>query len=80
MPVDIKSRSLEELQAQFQAWGEPAYRLKQVLQWLYGQRVTGWEEMTNLPNALRDKLKEQYSLTTLELVRKHLHGADGQRP
>jgi 23S rRNA (adenine2503-C2)-methyltransferase len=70
VPVDIKSRSWEELQEQFQAWGEPAYRLNQVLQWLYGQRVADWDAMSNLPKALRDKLKEHYALTTLELVRK----------
>jgi len=32
--------------------------------------VTGWEEMTNLPKALRDRLRSQYSLSALELIRK----------
>jgi 23S rRNA (adenine2503-C2)-methyltransferase len=61
---------LEELQAQFQAWDQPAYRVSQLLEWLYVHRVTEWEAMTNLPKALRDKLRTQYSLNTLELVRK----------
>jgi 23S rRNA (adenine2503-C2)-methyltransferase len=70
VPKDIKSQSKEELEAQFKAWGEPAYRVAQILNWLYAQRVTSWDAMFNLPKALREKLRGQYSLTTLELARK----------
>lgn len=55
---------------QFKVWGEPAYRIAQVLEWLYVHRVASWDAMTNLPKALREKLQEHYSLRTLELVRK----------
>jgi 23S rRNA (adenine2503-C2)-methyltransferase len=67
---DIKSQSNEELEAQFQTWGEPAYRVSQLLDWLYARRATSWDVMTNLPKALREKLRAAYSLQTLELVRK----------
>ncbi len=67
---DIKSLSVEELQEQFAAWDEPAYRVTQVLDWLYQHRATKWDEMSNLPRALRQKLAEQYTLEVLELVRK----------
>jgi 23S rRNA (adenine2503-C2)-methyltransferase len=70
VPPDIKSQTKEELEAQFKAWGEPAYRVGQVLEWLYVHRVTNWEGMTNLPKALREKLRGHYSLRVLELVRK----------
>ena len=70
VPVDIKSQTKEELEAQFKQWGEPAYRVAQILDWLYARRVTSWEAMTNLPKALREKLRGNYSLTTLELARK----------
>ena len=70
MPLDIKSQTKEELEAQFKAWNEPAYRVGQVLEWLYAHRVTNWDATTNLPKALREKLRNQYSLQTLELVRK----------
>ena len=70
MSVDIKSQTKEELEAQFKAWGEPAYRVGQVLDWLYTRRVMSWEAMTNLPKALREKLGGHYTLTTLELARK----------
>jgi 23S rRNA (adenine2503-C2)-methyltransferase len=68
--TDIKSQTREELEAQFAAWEQPVYRVKQLMDWLYVQRVTDWEAMSNLPKALRGKLQHEYSLGTLELVRK----------
>ena len=70
MLADIRSQTAEELEAQFRARGQPAYRVAQLLEWLYVHRATQWEAMTNLPKALRDDLRDQYSLTALELVRK----------
>jgi len=58
-----------ELEAQFAAWRQPAYRAAQLLDWLYARRATGWDVMTNLPKDLRQKLAETFSLHTLELVR-----------
>ncbi len=68
--IDIKSQTQEELVVQFKAWNEPSYRVEQLLNWLYVRRVTSWDAMTNLPKPLREKLRQQYSLRTLELVRK----------
>lgn len=71
MPNDIKSQTRAELEAQFAAWEQPVYRVKQLMDWLYVQRVTHWDAMTNLPKVLREKLGREYSLGLLELVRKH---------
>ena len=60
----------DELEDRFKEWAEPAYRVGQVLRWLYVHRVADWEAMTNLPKSLREKLSRNYSLHTLELVRK----------
>lgn len=70
MLPDIKSLTREELETQFKDWGEPAYRVKQLMDWLYVQRVTGWDEMSNLSKTLREKLRQHFSLGTLQLVRK----------
>ena len=59
-----------ELETQFAAWQQPKYRVAQLLEWLYVHRVTSWEAMTNLPKPLREKLQENFSLQTLELLRK----------
>lgn len=68
--LDVKSLSSEELQAQFQAWGEPVYRVAQLLEWLYVHRVTDWNAMSNLPKPLREQLRKCYTLHSLELIRK----------
>lgn len=70
MPTDIKSLTRGELELWFKNRGQPAYRVAQLLQWLYARRVTSWDAMTNLPGPLREKLKENFSLHTLELISK----------
>ncbi|MBI4324973.1 MAG: hypothetical protein HY674_06880, partial [Chloroflexi bacterium] len=68
MNRDLKSQTREELAAQFQAWEQPAFRVTQLLQWLYLRRVTDWAAMTNLPKALRARLERSFTLNSLELV------------
>ncbi|MDB6021901.1 MAG: rlmN 2 [Pedosphaera sp.] len=68
--TDIKSQSIEQLQARFREWQQPEYRVSQMLAWLYGRHAASWDAMTNLPKTLRDRLRENYSLQTLELARK----------
>jgi 23S rRNA (adenine2503-C2)-methyltransferase len=68
MIKDIKSQTREELQARLRSWGQPVYRLEQLLGWLYGQRVSGWDAMTNLPLNLRRRLGQHYTLRTFELL------------
>jgi 23S rRNA (adenine2503-C2)-methyltransferase len=70
VPTDIKSLSRDELEARFAAWHQPAYRVTQLLEWLYPHRATSWDIMTNLPKALREKLAATFSLESLGLVRK----------
>jgi 23S rRNA (adenine2503-C2)-methyltransferase len=68
MLADIRSLTREELAGQFQAWGLPAYRLEQVLKWLYQHRVERWDAMTNLPKAFRRQLQEACALRPFDLV------------
>ena len=68
--TDIKSLTRDELAARFAEWGDPAYRVDQVLDWIYQRRVASWDAMTNLPKSLREKLAAEFSFTVLELVRK----------
>ncbi|HEX7570515.1 MAG TPA: 23S rRNA (adenine(2503)-C(2))-methyltransferase RlmN [Verrucomicrobiae bacterium] len=70
MPTDIKSLTREELETQFKTWGEPAFRVTQLLDWLYVRRATTWDALSNLPKTLRAKLRENFSLDILELARK----------
>ncbi|WP_419936773.1 23S rRNA (adenine(2503)-C(2))-methyltransferase RlmN [Candidatus Palauibacter sp.] len=46
--------------------GEPAYRARQVEQWVWKRAARSFQEMTNLPAPLRPALAEAFSLTPLE--------------
>ena len=66
---DIKSLQLEELGEKFRELGEPNYRSRQVVDWLYKKRVESFEEMTDLPNDLRGWLVRLFGFDRLDVVR-----------
>ena len=68
--VDIHSQTQEDLLAQFKSWDQPVYRVAQLLEWLYLHRVESWDEMRNLPKALRSLLQQTYTLHSPGLARK----------
>ena len=70
MLPDIRSQTRETLAAQFAAWGQPSYRLDQLLGWLYARRAGSWDVMSNLPKTLREELAKTWSLHLPELVTK----------
>lgn len=74
--IDIKSYSLEEISALLKEWGEPAFRGKQLFQWLV-RGVDSFDEMTNLSKAFREKLHEQCHLYTPEILKKQVSVEDG---
>jgi len=67
---DIKSLTEADLGGCLQQWGQPSYRVGQVLDWIYRRLATSWEAMTNLPKSLRQQLADNFSHYTLEVVRK----------
>lgn len=67
---DIRDETRTTLAGQFADWNQPAYRLDQLLEWLYGRRAERWETMSNLPGSLRERLAGKWSLGSLELIRK----------
>jgi len=76
---DIRSTTRDDLETLFKIWGQPTYRVSQLLEWLYVHRVTGWDAMTNLPKPLREKLRENFTLQTIEQVRKQGERATTQK-
>ena len=63
--ADILSLPYPALQAQLAIWGEPSFRAKQLWQWLYVHLAADFGEMTNLPQALRERLAQFYRLSPL---------------
>ena len=74
--TDIKSMTREELGAAFAAMGQPRFRAGQVFAWLH-RGVRSFDEMTNLPKALREQLAGQYELTAPAVARKQVSAKDG---
>ena len=64
----LTGETLDSLVERLAARGEPAFRAKQILEWVYKKRVRSWDEMTNLPKALRDWLDETFTLMPAALV------------
>jgi 23S rRNA (adenine2503-C2)-methyltransferase len=60
--------TLDSLTAHLRELGEPAFRAKQILDWVYKKRARTWEAMTNLPKPLRTKLEATFDLTPATLV------------
>ena len=67
--TDIKSLTLSELTQEMESIGEKKFRAAQIYSWLHERLVDDFDEMTNLSKGLREKLKENYELPHLALVR-----------
>ncbi|MBR3569620.1 MAG: 23S rRNA (adenine(2503)-C(2))-methyltransferase RlmN [Oscillibacter sp.] len=74
--LDLKSMSPEELSEALRQMGEPPFRGRQVFQWLC-RGAKSFDEMTNLPKGLRDKLKETAALAPPKVARKQVSKLDG---
>lgn len=67
---DIRQLSLDELKELVAELGQPAFRAKQLYEWLHEKNVCSFDEMTNLPAALREKLNETFSFSVpAELIK-----------
>jgi 23S rRNA (adenine2503-C2)-methyltransferase len=60
--ANIKLLYREELAARLNELAEPAYRADQILQWIYEKQADSFDQMSNLPAALRQKLTTSFDL------------------
>lgn len=66
----IYDLTLEQIQEWTKEQGEPAFRAGQIFDWLYVKRVNSFEEMTNLPKPLRDKLLDSFRFVMMKEIAK----------
>jgi 23S rRNA (adenine2503-C2)-methyltransferase len=64
----LTGETLASLAEKLRAHGEPAFRAKQILDWVYKKRVRSWDEMTNLSKPLRSWLDETFDFMPATLV------------
>ncbi len=69
MKPAARSLLLDELAEHLNRVGEPAYRAKQVADWLYRKRVADFNAMSDLPQSLRDRMLNAFEFQQLEVVR-----------
>jgi 23S rRNA (adenine2503-C2)-methyltransferase len=64
----LTGETLESLTARLREQGEPTFRARQILDWVYKKRARQWDDMTNLPKSLRQWLAETFELLPASLV------------
>jgi 23S rRNA (adenine2503-C2)-methyltransferase len=74
----VKSLMRDELVDELRLLNQPPYRANQILTWIYRKRVSSFDSMSDLPQSLREYLKEKFSYSNLEVVR-GLGGKDATR-
>lgn len=70
MKKDLRSLTLEELQAEMAEIGEAKFRAKQIFRWMHVKYVSDFSEMTDLSENLRKKLDENYEIGRVRQVKK----------
>ena len=78
MVAPIKTYSLEELETRVKDAGLPSFRTKQIASWLYQKGCSSYDEMTNLPKAVREQFAQAYPLHAPTLLEKQT-SVDGSR-
>jgi 23S rRNA (adenine2503-C2)-methyltransferase len=67
--TSVYDLSPAELEDRMVALGEPRYRARQVCEWLYRRFAHSYDEMTDLPRALRERLVAEHPFPDVQVVR-----------
>lgn len=76
-PCFLHSLSMEELKVWLEAQKEPAFRAKQIFEWLWKHGVCDVDAMTNLSIGLRETLRSSFIFKPLTMVHKE-ESSDGE--
>ena len=77
--IDIKSMNRKELTDFLLELGEKSFRAQQIYQWIHIRQADSFDDMTNISNALKAKLKEKAYLTPLKKEEVQISALDGTR-
>jgi 23S rRNA (adenine2503-C2)-methyltransferase len=69
---DIRKTSLNDLKEFLAAHGEPAFRAKQIMEWLWRKSATSFEQMSNLSKKNRELLQEHFDIRAIEVSQKQI--------
>lgn len=74
----IKAFGADDLATVLADLGQPRFRAKQLVKWLYERGVCSYAEMTDLPSSLRDALASRYPLEPARIAQRR-DSTDGTR-
>lgn len=69
---DIRNLSYDELVEFVQSIGEKAFRATQIFEWIYQKGVWGFDQMTNLPQTLQERLSQEFTLKPHDIEKKEV--------
>lgn len=76
--LDLRSMTHGQLQELMSELGQPAFRVKQIEEWVWRKNVSSLDEMSNLPKTLRHALQDRVTLDSAEEIARQL-STDGSR-
>ncbi|MBT5934917.1 23S rRNA (adenine(2503)-C(2))-methyltransferase RlmN [Sulfurimonas sp.] len=66
----LKPSLLDYTQKELTELIKPAFRVKQIYNWLYHQYAESYDDMKNIPKALKEELAEKYLVNPLKIANK----------
>ncbi|MFA5115335.1 MAG: 23S rRNA (adenine(2503)-C(2))-methyltransferase RlmN [Candidatus Omnitrophota bacterium] len=67
---NIRNLTLKELETVLKKWGVPVFHGRQIFSWLYKKGVSDFDAMTDLADGLRKRLKDNFCLSGLKLIKR----------
>lgn len=77
--IDLKSLNIDELKQIFIDLGEKPFRAKQLFEWIHQRCADDIDDITVLSKALKEKLKEKYTIVNLKIVERYNSKLDGTK-
>ncbi len=76
---DLLSMNAEELTAYMLSLQEPAYRARQLYEWMHKKHAVSFEEMRNIPATLKERLDREACLSAPAIEERQVSALDGTR-
>ncbi|MBQ9316924.1 MAG: 23S rRNA (adenine(2503)-C(2))-methyltransferase RlmN [Atopobiaceae bacterium] len=76
--TDLRTLTQGQLAETLKELGQPAFRAKQIQEWVWERGASSFDDMTNLPKALRSQLSERFTLGGVKQVARQV-SEDGSR-
>lgn len=75
--TDLRSLSFDELNELMLQLNEKKFRAGQIYEWIHKKLVQDYDEMTNIPKSLKEKLGREVEFTSIKEVERYVSKLDG---